>query len=456
MICEELSLGLSPLAVLARLADQRALAFARGIAGPHGSYTVLGWAPCAILDIRRDGATGAGFPAVAPDRVLSAVDRFLSGHPPPDPRVPFPIRPGALGYFAYELRSVIEPGPARARDDLGLPLVRLGWYDPLVVCDEGRRRYYVVSAENGRAVRDRRLLLLDRARGARPGAPRLGTATGATLESDMSRETYRRAVATILEYIRAGDVYQVNLTQRFQSRVEGDPLGLFLHLARGHGMPRDAYVDAGGFQVLCNSPELFLDRRGASVTTRPIKGTRPRGRHPEEDAALRAALCRDPKERAEHVMIVDLERNDLGRVCLAGSVRVSELARPHTFPTLHHLVSTVEGTLRGGTTAGDVLRATFPGGSVTGAPKIRATEIIDEIEPHARGVYTGALGLLDAAGDMSLSLPIRTAVVTGGTLYYGAGGGIVADSLPDAEFAECLLKVEGLLGALGLHVERAA
>ncbi len=458
MILEEVCLGLRPLALLERLADQRLLSFVQGVTGPSGPCTVLGWAPCATLEIGRDGTGGSRQNAAArgDEDVLAAVDGFLACHPAPDPRVPFPIRPGALGYFAYELRTAIEPQPVRAIDDLGLPMILLGWYDPLVVCDEERHRYYVVSAGNRRAVQDHRSLLLDRARGARPGAQRPRAPTASALESNMSFETYRHAIATIHEYIRAGDVYQINLTQRFQSRVDGDPLGLFLHLSRVHPMPRAAYLDAGRFQILCNSPELFLDRRGAHITTRPITGTRRRGRSPEEDAALKTALCHDPKERAEHVMIVDLERNDLGRICLPGSVRVPELARPQTFPTLHHLVSTVEGRLRAGTTAGDTLRATFPGGSITGAPKIRAMEIIDAIEPHVRGVYTGALGLLDAASDMHLCLPIRTAVVTGGTLYYGSGGGIVADSAADAEYAECLLKVEGLLGALGLHVNRAA
>jgi para-aminobenzoate synthetase component 1 len=214
-------------------------------------------------------------------------------------------------------------------------------------------------------------------------------------------------------------------------------------------MPRNAYIDAESFQILSNSPELFLERHGTRIATQPIKGTRSRGQTSAEDARRRAELRSDSKERAEHVMIVDLERNDLGRICRTGTVRVPHAPRVHSYPTLHHLVSTVEGTLAEDVPTAEVIRATFPGGSITGAPKIRAMEIIDALEPNTRGVYTGALGLIDAAGDMHLSLPIRTAVTTGGRIYYSAGGGIVADSDADAEYAESLLKAEGLLAALG-------
>jgi para-aminobenzoate synthetase component 1 len=266
----------------------------------------------------------------------------------------------------------------------------------------------------------------------------------------MTRAAYHSAVARIHHHIAAGDVYQVNLTQRFTAPLRGDPVELFVRLARAHPMPRSAYLDAGGFQIVSNSPELFLERRGRYVATQPIKGTRRRGRSPEEDARLRRELQADAKERAEHVMIVDLERNDLGRVCRPGSVRVRTLAGLESYPSLHHLVSTVEGELRPDVHTVDVLAATFPGGSISGAPKIRAMELIDHLEPHARGVYTGALGLIDGAGDCHLNLPIRTVVTMGGRAYFGAGGGIVADSDADAEYAETLVKLEAILGALGL------
>jgi len=218
-------------------------------------------------------------------------------------------------------------------------------------------------------------------------------------------------------------------------------------------MPLSGYFDAGSFQILSNTPELFLGRRGRQITTQPIKGTRRRGHTPDEDRRLRTELRTDPKERAEHIMIVDLERNDLGRICRAGTVQVRDLSQIRSYPTLHHMVSTVEGQLEGDLRVSDMVRATFPGGSITGAPKIRAMEIIDALEPNARGIYTGALGLIDGAGDMHLSLPIRTAITAGGTIYYGAGGGIVVDSDADTEYAESLLKAKALLEALGARAE---
>jgi anthranilate/para-aminobenzoate synthase component I len=214
-------------------------------------------------------------------------------------------------------------------------------------------------------------------------------------------------------------------------------------------VPYTSYVDLGDTVVVASSPELLLRRRGHRVETRPIKGTRPRGTDPARDAALAAELARDPKECAEHVMIVDLERNDLGRVCEPGSVRVEELARVVNYPSVHHLVSVVSGTLREGTDVGTLLAAVYPGGSITGAPKVRAMEIIAELEEHPRGIYTGALGLIAPTGDLELGLPIRTGVVAGGVVRWHAGGGIVADSDPERELAEAWLKTAPIRAALG-------
>jgi anthranilate/para-aminobenzoate synthase component I len=221
-------------------------------------------------------------------------------------------------------------------------------------------------------------------------------------------------------------------------------------------VPFGAYLDAGPERVLSRSPELFLRRRGARVVTCPIKGTRPRGANPAADAALAAELARDPKERAEHVMIVDLERNDLGRVCVAGSVAVEALAAAVPFDTVQHLISTVAGTLRPSVSTVDLLRATFPSGSITGAPKIRAMEIIAELEAAPRGFYTGAIGWIDASGDCDLNVAIRTAVARGDRLVYQAGGGIVADSRAERELDELHLKAAAFFRALGIDDPRSA
>jgi para-aminobenzoate synthetase component I len=257
------------------------------------------------------------------------------------------------------------------------------------------------------------------------------------------------SVRRILDYLAAGDAYQVNLTQPFAAPLAAPAWALFTRLARRHPVPHGAYLDVGGAALVANSPELFLRRRGPCIETRPIKGTRPRGATPARDAALAAELRHDAKEQAEHVMIVDLERNDLGRIAVPGSVAVAPFARVESHPTVHHLVSTVRARARAGVGIADVLRATFPGGSVTGAPKVRAMEIIGELETGARGPYTGAFGLFHPSGDLELGLAIRTAVVAGGRVRWHAGGGIVADSDPERELAEAWLKTAALRLALG-------
>jgi para-aminobenzoate synthetase component 1 len=245
-------------------------------------------------------------------------------------------------------------------------------------------------------------------------------------------------VGAIQDWIRSGDVYQVNLSRRLEFAPASPALArrLYADLATRAPAPFAAYLEGGDHVVVSNSPERFLRTVGARVETCPIKGTRPRGRHPEEDRWLAKELLASAKDRAEHVMIVDLERNDLGRVCEIGSVRVDRLAALRTYPTVHHLVSSVQGCLRDPGDLTGLLRATFPGGSITGAPKIRAMEIIDSLESGARGVYTGAIGMIDAAGDIDLSIAIRTAVVARGRLSLHVGGGIVADSDADEELQE--------------------
>jgi len=460
MVVEEIDLRLRPLELLGRLSGEPGLAYVQGIAGPGGRrFTVLGCAPRATVEIHAGGTVVGIPPGCAPERAdpLAALDAFLAALPRPPSSSPFPVRDAAIGYLAYDLRTAIERVPARAPDDIGLPLAIFCWYDPLLIHDDTNRRYYLASTSSRGAVRDRRALLLDRltTNTASPPAAETGRPLATAFRSNMTLEGYRAAVGRIHDYIVAGDVYQINLAQRFSACLTTDPLALFAHLTRHHPMPLSAYFDAGRFQILSNSPELFLERHGTRIATQPIKGTRRRGWTRDEDARLRRELLTDPKERAEHVMIVDLERNDLGRICQLGTVRVREFARVHSYPTLHHMVSIVEGEIEPDLPVPEIVRATFPGGSITGAPKIRAMEIIDALEPNARGIYTGALGIIDGAGDMHMSLPIRTAITAAETLYYGSGGGIVADSDADAEYEESLLKAEAILSALGVRPENS-
>jgi para-aminobenzoate synthetase component 1 len=285
-------------------------------------------------------------------------------------------------------------------------------------------------------------------------AGRAGAAPRA--RSDLDRTAYGALVRRALEHIRAGDVYQVNLSRRFTAPLGGtDPFALYERLQRASPAPFGAYVDLGDAQLLSVSPELFLrvgadpDAPGARrVETRPIKGTRPRDPVAAADRAQAAALRASEKDLAEHLMIVDLERNDLGRVARTGTVAVESLFEPYALPTLHHLESRVTALLRDDVSVAELLRATFPGGSITGAPKIRAMEVIGALEGGPRGPYCGAIGVFGPGAELTLSIAIRTAVVSGGAVEYRAGGGIVADSDPDAEFDETAWKAEAFFRAL--------
>ncbi len=320
-------------------------------------------------------------------------------------------RGAAIGYFGYDLKNHLERLPAKALDDLGLPDLWFGFYDKV-----GQASCLSISDPEG-------------------------TGRMPVLLSNFTRAAYCRAVQRAKEYIAAGDIYQVNLSQRFQCDVDVPAEELYLALRAANPAPYCAYLDIGDAQILSSSPECFLDLRDREVVTRPIKGTRPRSADPDE-------LWRSEKDNAELLMITDLERNDLGRVCEFGSVHVRELKRIESYATVHHLVSTVAGRLRPDVSHVDCVRACFPGGSITGAPKIRAMEIIDELEPHARGVYTGAIGYFGFNGVTQFNIAIRTAVYQSGRLTFHAGGGIVADSEPDAEYEETLAKAQGIIHAL--------
>jgi para-aminobenzoate synthetase component 1 len=344
----------------------------------------------------------------------------------------FPLG-AAIGYFGYDLKNFVEKLPAKAIDDIGLPDCWFGFYGSLLVFDHAKQEVWEIDGGSGSCPSENHPPVSSSSHG---------------LRSNFTRDTYRTVILRAKQYVATGDIYQVNLSQRFQCEVEVSPTGLYRALRESNPAPYCAYLDIGEAQILSSSPECFLNIHDRRVVTRPIKGTRPRGTTAAEDARIAAELLASSKDNAELVMITDLERNDLGRVCEFGSVHVSELVRVETYATVHHLVSTVEGRLRSDVSPVDCVRACFPGGSITGAPKIRAMEIIDELEPHARGVYTGAIGFLGYNGLTHLNIAIRTVVQQGRELTFHAGGGIVADSEPDAEYDETLVKAQGILNAI--------
>ncbi len=388
-----------------------------------------------------------------------------------------PFQGGAAGYLGYDWGGALERLPRARYDDLAIPDVLLGVYDWVIAWDHAAGRAWVISTgmpERGTArsqqAASRLAFVKERLTDRRIGgwADRYSTANRLTaypplrlsapsypvpdipsVRSNFTRAGYLDAVAHVIEYIFAGDIFQANLSQRLEAPLAGTPLELYGRLRRRNPAPFAAFLEFGDVVVASSSPERFLRvHDGRRVETRPIKGTRPRGVGPEHDAALALALTESDKDRAENVMIVDLLRNDLSRVCRPGTVRVPELFAVEHYATVHHLVSTVVGDLAPEHDAVDLVQAAFPGGSITGAPKVRAMQIIAELEPTQRAVYCGSIGYLSVTGALDTSIVIRTYLVLGRDVYFQVGGGIVADSDPEEEYRETLDKARGLVAAL--------
>ena len=373
--------------------------------------------------------------------------------------VPVPFVGGWVGYLSYDLGRYIEKLPDEVEHDVDLPLWRFGFYDHVIAWDHVHNRGYLLVLEyEGQAssVSER----LERLRAAaaveeeaakqKAGLVDVGAGLAALeqMEGNIAPADYLLKVQRAREYIKAGDIYEVNLAQRFGCAFTSDPTKLYAALTRENPASYSGLLRWDEAAVVSVSPELFLQKRGRQIVTRPIKGTIGRGATAAEDERNRAALYASEKERAELNMIIDLERNDLGRVCEIGSVAVVVERAIEAHPTLYHAVATVAGVLRQEVGVSDVLRATFPGGSITGAPKIRAMEIIDELEPTARGVYTGSIGWFGVNGDFDLNIAIRTIVIAGGKATFQAGGAVVDDSTAIGEYEETLTKAAALARAL--------
>ena len=389
--------------------------------------------------------------------------RLLARYKLPAAPGPYPFNGGAVGYFSYDLGRRFELIPSLAVDDLETPDLCLGFYDVVVAVDVRSGEVTVISTglpEQGNAAVVRaqeRLATVVGLLTARPSSSGEATVTagdvktGGGLVSNFTPDAYREAVRRAVEYIYAGDIFQVNISQRFSAPQVLDAWSLYTRLRKINPAPFAAFLSYDDLEVVSASPERFIKLAGRRVETCPIKGTRPRGRTPEEDMLLRQELLDSEKDRAELMMIVDLERNDLGRVCEVGSVKVPELYRLEEYATVFHLVSTVEGRLHPEKDITDLLAASFPGGSITGAPKIRAMEIIEEMEPVRRGVYTGSIGYIGFDGRADLNIVIRTILATKGNFYFQVGGAITADSDPHREYVETLDKARALVRALGLE-----
>ncbi len=366
------------------------------------------------------------------------------------PDVRIPIYSGFLGYLSYDLKDVIEKLPRTSVDTLQLPHIL--FYAPAIIIvydKKAKTTRLFIPKRSGKSQNYHKIVLSEfknsLLQAPRPDEDYFGISEG--FQSNFLKSDYLQSIQRIIEYIKAGDVYQVNLSQRFEMDFFGDAFTLFKNLYLKNPAPFFAFINAGDHQILSTSPERFLIKKGNRVETRPIKGTRPRGKTRSEDKKLQTELLNSRKDDAELSMIVDLMRNDIGKVCKPGSVKVTEHKRLEPYQNVYHLVSIVEGILDDNRDTVDLITATFPGGSITGCPKIRSMEIIDELEPHRRHIYTGSIGYISFHDTMDLSIAIRTATIYSDKIYFSVGGGIVYDSEPEDEFNETLHKGKTLMAA---------
>ena len=413
----------------------------------HGAVELIGSAPAAAVS-----AAAGGDP-------LQTLESLLADLRTPDLEGLPPLFSGAVGYVGYDVVRFIEPRiPATGVDDLDLPDVHLMFPGQLVVFDHLRQRLLVVSnvqtggdpgaSWDAAVAASEELVRTLSAPVSAPPVPPPAAAEVTDADGNMTREDYLGAVEAAKEYIRAGDIFQVVPSQRFNLRTAVDPFSIYRVLRVINPSPYMYLFDLGETQIVGSSPEALVTVRGASASIWPIAGSAPRAADDAEDRELEAALRADDKERAEHVMLVDLARNDLGRVCELGSVVVEDFMDVVRYSHIMHLRSTVNGTVRPCMSAVDVLRATFPAGTLSGAPKVRAMEIIDELEPTRRGLFGGGIGYLDAAGNIDLCIAIRTVLLRDGVAYVQAGAGVVADSVAEREYTETQNKAMALLAAV--------
>jgi len=416
-------------------------------AGSLGRYSFLGIDPFCILSTKDE---------LPFDQLREKLEKYkisLPGNLPP-------FCGGAVGYLAYDLGFLLEKKlKKQTSDNLGIPDCFFGFYNTVIIIDNLKKLLHIVAlgipetrqhlakplANRNFKKIENLLIKTESSKSKTRSWPKASS----ELKSNFSREGYISAVKKAKLYIKEGDIYQVNLSQRFQAKTDLSGSTIYQRLRKLSPSYFGAYFDAGDFQILSSSPERFLRTEGDIVITRPMKGTRPRGKSKAQDSSLKKELINSAKDKAELVMIVDLERNDLGRVCNYDSIKVTALRDLESYKTVYQTTSTIEGKLFRDKDNLNLLAACFPGGSITGCPKIRAMEIIEELEPNRRSVYTGCLGYLSFSGNMDFNILIRTILKKGKDIYFGAGGGIVTDSVPQKEYEETLVKAGAMMEAIG-------
>lgn len=419
-----------------------------------GQYSFIGFEPFLIFESKnskinicnRDSKeieVSYGNPL---DKIREILNRYHRNY-----QTDLPFIGGAVGFLGYDLCHHIEKLPRQAIDDMNIPDCFFGLYDTIIIVDH-KHKEVLISSLGISAKEDEIIAAIehDIDIGEKQGVAFETNAGGASdkVKANLKKEDYLKAIDKIKDYITEGDIYQVNMTQRFECNMKVSPFELYVRLRKINPAPFASFLNLGAGSIVSSSPERFIKLHNGRIETRPIKGTCPRGTTPEEDQKNREALLSSEKNKAELLMIVDLERNDIGRIAKPGTVKVTELFHLESYATVHHLVATVTGEICDGYDIVDCLKATFPGGSITGAPKIRAMEIIDELEPTTRNIYTGSIGYIGFDGNADFNIVIRTILCKDDKAYFQVGGGIVSDSQGELEFQESLDKAKALIKTL--------
>ena len=419
-----------------------------------GAYSFIGFAPFFVFKSKGDKIdiykTGNDIPTTYYGDPFDKLREVLNTYRM-DYQTDLPFVGGAVGYLGYDLCHHIEKLPKKAIDDVIIPDCYFGLYDGIIIIDHQKNEVFIAAL----GVKDDKVKIVEEIEQKVKENEKDGVAIPTNIHSNSTKlisnfikADYLNAVDKIREYIKAGDIYQANMTQRFECKTQASPYELYAKLRSVNPAPFASFIDFGDGHIVSSSPERFIRIKDRLIETRPIKGTCPRGKTQEEDIINKHNLMSSEKDKAELLMIVDLERNDIGRISKPGSVKVTELFHLETYPTVHHLVATVTGEMCDNIDVVDCLKATFPGGSITGAPKIRAMEIIDELEPTARNIYTGSIGYIGFNGDVDLNIVIRTILCKGDKAYFQVGGGIVWDSNSEQEYQETLDKAKALIHVL--------
>lgn len=422
-------------------------------AGKLGRYSIIGADPFKVFKSKNSTIeifNREGEPDVTVGNPFDALKDLLAKFNSME-RDAIPFLGGAVGYFGYDLCHFVEELPRTAVDDVQIPDCYLGFYDGVVIIDHLEHKVHLSALGIDGEIATKLDLLESMIRKGELCPPTIELKEKSKkpeFKANMEKAYYIETINRIKEYIRSGDIYQANMTQRFECDLEETPLELYAKLRQINPAPFASFMDFGEGAIVSSSPERFIKVDNGIIETRPIKGTRPRGSNPAEDQVNREELLASEKDRAELLMIVDLERNDLGRIAKTGTVKVPELFVLEEYATVYHLVSTVTAEVREDCDAVDILKATFPGGSITGAPKIRSMEIIDELEPTQRNLYTGSIGYIGFNGDMDLNIVIRTVLCKDQKAYFQVGGGIVWDSDAESEYEESLHKAKAQMMAL--------